>query len=541
MADQINNNVVHFKYTNSTDILYAILRNVTLQARDVENSAWEDWTDGNILNYDFSSSTPTHGLWAGGFPDIDSGVYIYEIYKQEGATPAITDPCIAAMKGYWDGTNFLIGTNVQKIENSDATDQINAACDTAISDAALATAAKLLAYTQLIARKDAAIATDKATELAEINNDEGSGSGDYTNTTDSQEAIADATVAGGSLEFVPNSDSYITAGSQGASSYIDCASDNGVYWEITDDDTAAGLPTIDVTCAFNVGSNYIPAGLTIDGYFNRNGVGDYVVEIYVYNYASSAWDKLSIGTINTEMRDNSKDKLYLFSLSNTHKCPKTDGGDTKGDVRIRFKSTRTQTANGDVLYLDYVAVAAVSAGAVSPEILADAVWVKPTVDIRDGTNGTLLAGHILKRSVCLGTNVSATDSNISFTLADGIAVADAYVGMSIEVRDNSSSTRDICIRQVVSWTADRVITLDSALPFTPAVGDHVHICGFAYVSTEINKLLRADKVIDTTGDTYVVDYLEEGTSTTLMSKTMKTVANENITNVDAVLGRLEKE
>lgn len=55
----------------------------------------------------------------------------------------------------------------------------------------LATAAKLKAYVQLLARKDAAIATDNATELSEINNDEGSGAGAYDNATESQEAIRD--------------------------------------------------------------------------------------------------------------------------------------------------------------------------------------------------------------------------------------------------------------------------------------------------------------------------------------------------------------
>jgi len=74
-----------------------------------------------------------------------------------------------------------------------ATDSITA--DAIAADAVteiqsgMATQAKLLAYTQLIARSDSAIATDNATELAEINADGGSGAGDYANTTDSQEAL----------------------------------------------------------------------------------------------------------------------------------------------------------------------------------------------------------------------------------------------------------------------------------------------------------------------------------------------------------------
>ena len=55
----------------------------------------------------------------------------------------------------------------------------------------LATAAKLKAYVQLLARSDAAIETDNATELGEINNNEGSGAGDYSSQTEGQEAIRD--------------------------------------------------------------------------------------------------------------------------------------------------------------------------------------------------------------------------------------------------------------------------------------------------------------------------------------------------------------
>lgn len=60
-----------------------------------------------------------------------------------------------------------------------------------LSGGAVALADKLLAYVQLLARSDAAITTDRATELGEINADEGSGAGDYAATADSGEAIRD--------------------------------------------------------------------------------------------------------------------------------------------------------------------------------------------------------------------------------------------------------------------------------------------------------------------------------------------------------------
>lgn len=55
----------------------------------------------------------------------------------------------------------------------------------------LATAAKLLAYFQLLVRKDAEVAADLSTELGEINANTGTGVGSYDNTTDSEQAIRD--------------------------------------------------------------------------------------------------------------------------------------------------------------------------------------------------------------------------------------------------------------------------------------------------------------------------------------------------------------
>lgn len=75
----------------------------------------------------------------------------------------------------------------------DQMDLVNAPNATAITaiQAGLATAAKLLAYVQLLARSDSAIATDNATELAEINANGGSGAGDFANASEALEALRD--------------------------------------------------------------------------------------------------------------------------------------------------------------------------------------------------------------------------------------------------------------------------------------------------------------------------------------------------------------
>lgn len=76
-----------------------------------------------------------------------------------------------------------------------AADQPDYAPATATSLTAALT--KIRKFFQLSLRKDAAISTDNATELTEINADGGSGIGGYLSTTDSQEAIRDNSGGGG--------------------------------------------------------------------------------------------------------------------------------------------------------------------------------------------------------------------------------------------------------------------------------------------------------------------------------------------------------
>ena len=74
-----------------------------------------------------------------------------------------------------------------------------------------ATAAKLTKYVQLLARSDAAIATDNGTELTEINADGGSGGGDYSNQTEAVEALRDHIGDGTNLTEAGGTGDHLTA------------------------------------------------------------------------------------------------------------------------------------------------------------------------------------------------------------------------------------------------------------------------------------------------------------------------------------------
>ena len=182
-------------------------------------------------------------------------------------------------------------------------------------------------------------------------------------TTDSLQDIYDKIGAASPANFTPATGSTITHGTE-TNAYTDCATDDGTRWQAVDpEDTNP----IEVLCKFALGTTHSATGLTINGYFNRDG-GTAIVEIYAYNYTTSTWDKLSAGTVNTEMRDSAVDKDYSFSLSYGH----TKTTATVGEVQIKFLSTVAHAV--DVLHLDYVAIEGQPTGAIDPDTIASAVW-----------------------------------------------------------------------------------------------------------------------------------------------------------------------
>ena len=285
--------------------------------------------------------------------------------------------------------------------------------------------------------------------------------------TDTLEAIRDAITAIADLAYEPDASSVIATGAQIANTWAACAADNAVRWQIQDTGVGDGL---DVICEFNLPTTRRAIELHVNGYFSGAGGP---VEIYVWNYVSASWNKLSAGTAGTEMRNRPNDRDYVFPLT----VGNTDVVTAPGEVKIRFL-TKASNA-GDDLFLDYVAIIAAATATLLPEVIANAVWEFNVEDIRHLVTGEYAAGHVIKRLVALGTDIAVEDSTRSFTLTAGIARDLAYKGMLLEVRDVSSATRDIETRHITGWTAGRKVTVDKPYSFLPTVGDHAYItCGY---------------------------------------------------------------
>lgn len=125
----------------------------------------------------------------------------------------------------------------------------------------------LAGWLRLAWRKDSAAATDYAASLAEINSDGGSGSGSFSNATDSQEAAADASVA-----QTGDSYAYLTTN-------LGLAGANATEAGGTGDQFTGIISVGSVTSGVTVDMNNDKTGYTLDGSQSFDNVGSMTGDI----------------------------------------------------------------------------------------------------------------------------------------------------------------------------------------------------------------------------------------------------------------------
>ena len=159
----------------------------------IQDAATKDYMDKVIIIESFGHPSaqfppqPTTEIISDPITLSTLGVKVQEVVDANTAVQYIGTPANI------DGGGATLAGNLKKLADDNAGATYDATNDSLNKIATTgATAAKLTAYIQLLARSDAAIATDNSTELTEINADGGSGVGDYDNTTDAQEALAAA-------------------------------------------------------------------------------------------------------------------------------------------------------------------------------------------------------------------------------------------------------------------------------------------------------------------------------------------------------------
>lgn len=191
---------------------------------------------------------------------------------------------------------------------------------------AIATADKLKGYVQLLARKDTSIETDRSTELAEINADEGSGAGTFSNLTDSFQSIRDrgdnswlTGATGFAVHTYTTTDWTRTVGDDDGGSGSDTAVIDGTYFSTGETNTGTYL---EIDGTFTIGDDEI--GVTFDLWGFYNGGGSHYITVLAYDTVNDVYEPL-VGSIP---KDSSLVSKYSFSLAPQH---------TAGDNTVKIK------------------------------------------------------------------------------------------------------------------------------------------------------------------------------------------------------------
>ena len=231
---------------------------------------------------------------------------------------------------------------------------------------------KLLAYVQLLARGDDAIETDNATELAEINADEGSGAGGFDNETDSVEAIRER----GDL-------AWLTGGSGGATK-----SYTTTDWTRTvgDDDGGTGADTLSVNATyFATGEVGTGTYLEVDAVFTLDAVtetarvldiwgfyqggGNHSIQVQALDTVAATYEPIGSMGLETVV------SKHAFGLSPNHTNSST------GTVTIKFLHVGTGIPS-HVLNIDKAQVNS-SVPATSAADTADVILARAVENVED--------------------------------------------------------------------------------------------------------------------------------------------------------------
>ena len=364
------------------------------------------------------------------------------------------------------------GVDVSTIETVDATDTLDASAQTGAQAALEVNNLDHLAKIATAGADMTAEVVDNSILSRMLANGDTSA---FDPVTDGLQPIRDAIAAATPVLYNPDGSSVIVDGNEDAGTWASCSVDDANWWTVSD--AAGGL---EVVCEFNMGANRVASSILITGYYNRSGGGGFVTEIYAYNYTSTAWDKISVSSLDGEMRSRGTDKDYEYTLGSAY----TDRVTTPGEVRIRFLCTRGADG-GDVLYLNYLALDGVTEAALTPDLVAEAVSAH---DVSMHTSHETL-GFRVSLSIIGDYDVTTADTATSFTCASLPAIANYYQFHAVRIHDVTND------RYAGSWIASMdnagVVILGRALPWTPDTASEMYVRGAVVSPSEIQAAIEA--------------------------------------------------
>ena len=513
-------NEIHTNYP-SAETLYAVVRNAAGQAWDPSDQAFENWPDAtddgdSAKQYDISLTDKSAGMYIGDFDsNVSAGRYYIQIWLQDGTDPnELDDALIDVSEIVWNGSakETVIDssgrTDVGTIEGTDATDQINAAADTAISDAALATAADLA----IVDANVAAIQNDTETTLPAtltaiddriktINTNVG----DIVNDTETTLPATLTTIEGkidtvdGNVDLilVDTGSTLDTKINTISTNIDDIETDTGTTLPATLSTIEGKIDTIDT----NVDDIETDTGTTLTDKIDT-------IDTNVDDIETDTGTTLpaTLAVIDTNVDDIETDTSTTLPATLTTMDGKLDTIDTNVDnIEMDTGTTLPATlatidTNVDDIETDTGTTLPATLSTISGYVdgVESAIGTPVALDGGDATLGSMLtkladdadgasfdATNNSLRGLqihgdsnwtgsggnlyTLNTDIAIGNTTTSFTLTDGEADDDAYNNGVLSIQDqNDSHWED---RRISDWTGDKVITVDTPYTFTPGVDD----------------------------------------------------------------------
>ena len=436
---------------------------------DVGDTAFEatgTWNDARIGECDIAM-TPEGDKHYATFPTITAGVYDVEFRKQAGGSPAIADEVHFTGEMCWDGTAEITRSALDTL-----IDTVKAETVLIVEDTGTTIPTKLLKYVQLLTRKDAAIATDNATELTAINATGGSGAGTFDNQTDAEEAIRDAIVDANPQKHSATADEEVGNTTEDGGSYADTATNDGVNYYKTGPGDAVGGFGLNCILTFGIGTGRVATGLSVNGHFDAGA--QRTIQVWGYDYIAGAYVQLSDSS--TDFGNSGTDTTVQYSITRNMRQV------SDGEVLIRF--TSTSETGADVWWCDFVEVTSIAeeAAGLTADVIQQAVWSRSATGHDEDTLGYNIGNLYLQKG-----NVSTVTSTTQFVGDSGNAVNDSYNGMLIVVEDNTDDHYET--RRIVDYIgATKEFFLDRALSFTPDSADEYYILSGGYGNVNLDSI-----------------------------------------------------
>ena len=261
----------------------------------------------------------------------------------------------------------------------------------------------------------------------------------------------------GPIATVPTSGSSILVGGTPTNTYAACATLDGTCWIIPG--TASVAQSVNLVFAAPAGSK--ANKIAINGYYNTgNPIGGKYVDIYAYNYTTSAYEMISNSVTRIPGQNGTTVAAYSYPLNDVHISA---GG------AAQIKLIGNTIGAGVSIGLDYTPYYYLSTGNSLSDI-AKAVWQFsiPTADVNNSAAEYLryiygdFHGYVNSASDASHINITGLPavSNIfqNYRIFFHLETANVFEGAFINSNDASGN-----------------VVLDHALSYTPANGDGVRI------------------------------------------------------------------